>query len=57
MENSTLSYMIESQDKASRELYLEAIKKNSSKTRLSTLMKEATWHTEQILKKVKEIER
>ena len=48
--------MIKAQDKPSRELYLEAIKKTPSKTRLATLKKEATWHTKTIVERLEEIE-
>lgn len=56
MTESTLCFMIKSQDKAARELYAEATKKKPSLDKLRKHKKEATWHTEQILKKVKEIE-
>ena len=56
MENSTLSYMIESQHKAAKKLGHEALNKKPDRDKIKRLTKEATWHTEQILKKVKEIE-
>lgn len=54
--NNSLIYMIESSAKASKQLGLEATSKRPNRDKIRQLAKESTWHVEEIVKQVKELQ-